>query len=373
MNKKYKYLLLMIILLIMLTACYKSDIVNNKQSKDRVQLWYNFGSAYNDQVYNINIIKRAKEYCDKNNISLEIVKYDSEILSYEDYAFKRNLAAKDGNMIIIDSISKISDLANNHADYTKLNAYSSLLEPYKDKFCIPIGRSLKSSFINNEILNYYSIDSSQKPVLTYTDYLEIKQEMKKKGAKFSPKNEDFYETVRYYLNVNELLYVNRLSEILKDSNKFKEALKNTIFDLCKDIILYNDAKLDEFEKLAKTGSKGFEIYDSNSSLYLKEVQNCEFHWTYPYNSKWFNDSHIYAPLSKTYIIDYFGVNSTHVDFGTTNSLYIYKKITNEKIYDLANHILNLSSYLYTKNDILSSAPIIYTDRVNVYGILKIHS
>ncbi len=368
MNKGIKCIVFIFILLFLITftACINknnNDIVKNNSSNDKIQLWYNFDYNSNDEQLTYALIDNAKKFCDLNNIPLEIVKYDSEILSYEDYAFKRNLAAENGNMIIIDSISYLSDLAKHHADYAKIKIYDNLLSPYKDRFCIPIGRSLKSSFIDNAILDFYNIDTPERPAITYPEYLEIKQKLKNSGARFEINNGDFYETIRYYLYINGLLYLNKNDEILKDNNKLKEAIKKSIYEMCEDIILYNEASLNEFEKIIRVPSTGFEIYDSNSNLHLKEFQNCDNFSVTLISPKWFkllynvNEN----PSNKTYIIDYFGANDLSII--RTPGIFIHKKITNDKIFDLANFLLEQSSYIYGKTNKITSAPLFYTDKV----------
>jgi hypothetical protein len=365
MKKRLNFIKLILIILLFtsllsFSACNEENKDKSK-SNDVIQLWYNFYFVRNEKELFNSIIENAKDYCETNNIPLEIVGFDEKILSYEDYVFKRNLAAESGNMIIIEHASNLSDLSKSHADYTKLKIYDNILSPYKNRFVIPIGRVLKSSFIDNEILDYYNIDTSENPVITYDDYLGIKQELKKRGAKFELKNEDFYETVRFYLNLNGLLYINSNSDILKDNDKLKESLKKSIFGMCEDIILYDDAKLDDFNKIIKFPSKGLETYDTNSGLYLKKVQNCEFYPSYPYKPSWFEkEAHIDDPSKKTFIIDYFGVNNLIAHKGA--SLFVYKKITNEKIYDLADYILTQSSYILSYNSIIF-APVIYSKSV----------
>ena len=363
--KKSKYIafILIIIFLISFTACTnKNDIVSSNTSNDKIQLWYNFDYNPYEEELTYALIDNAKKFCDLNNIPLEIVKYDNEILSYEDYAFKRNLAAENGNMIIIDSISYLSDLAKHHADYAKIKIYDNLLSPYKDRFCIPIGRSLKASFIDNAILDFYNIDTPERPAITYPEYLEIKQKLKNGGARFETNKGNFYETIRYYLYINGLLYVNKNDETLKDNIKLKEALKMSIYGMCEDITLYNDASLNEFEKIIRVPSKGFEIYDSNSNLHLKEFQNCD-NIIYLISPQWFkllyNENK--NPSTKTYIIDYFGANELSII--RTPGIFIHKKITNDKIFDLTNFVLEKSSYIYGKNNDIVSAPLLYTNKI----------
>ncbi len=363
MKKRNNYVILVVafIFLTIFTACYninseKNVIRENKHNKDFIQLWYNI----DDELY-YNIIKDIKDYCERNNIFLDTVKFDDKTLSYEDYIFKRNLASEKGNMIIIDDILYISDLAKSHADYTKLKNYNNLLDPYKNRFCIPIGRALKSSFIDNGILQYYNINLPKKSVITYVDYLELKQEMKKRGARFEPKNEDFYETVKYFLNSNGLLYINKRDEIFKNNNNLKKLLKKTIYDICNDIVIYDNIEMFEIEELIKIPFKGFEIYDIKSSLYLKKWNIYDSSYKFPMQALWFENKYMEETFNKTFIIDYFGVD--YFNLGKSLSLFLYKKITSEKVYDLANYILDQSSYVYGRDKLLISAPVLYTDKV----------
>ena len=157
-NCNYISLILLILLFISLLTFSACDIGNKNKnnSNDKIQLWYNFDWIQGEEELFHSIIENAKDYCETNNIPLEIVKFDDETLSYEDYVFKRNLAAESGNMIIIEQATNLSDLVKNHADYTKLKIYDNLFSPYKNRFVIAIGRILKSSFIDNEILDYYN-------------------------------------------------------------------------------------------------------------------------------------------------------------------------------------------------------------------------
>jgi hypothetical protein len=339
-NKHIPFIIIFILLIF--TSC---DNEQSKSNNDIIQLWYYEHPSSSDQIIG-DVLVAAEDYCDKNNLSLEIVKFNNDTLSYKDYVFKRNLASENGNMIIFDTISELSDLAKRHADYNKIEIYDNLLSAYKNRFCIPIGRRLKTSFFDNNILEYYQIDNSEKPVITYTDFLQLKQDMKKKGARFEPKNEDLYETVKYYLNINGLLYINRQDEILKDNDKLKEALKKTLLEICEDIIIYNNSSLEEFYKSFGWSSFGFELYDTNSKLYLKKIENEIGLYNSPIYIGWFEDARIKGFSNKTFIIDYFGVD--YSNFGKTYSLFMDKKITNEKIYDLMNYILEQTSSLFSK-------------------------
>ena len=53
-----------------------------------------------------------------------------------------------------------------------------LLLPDKDRFCIPLGVGHRIKYKFNNAINYYNI-STDDPLITYEEYLDIKQQMKK--------------------------------------------------------------------------------------------------------------------------------------------------------------------------------------------------
>jgi len=329
MKKKFIAIIL-IIMMILLSSCGKA---NNDNAK--IQIWcYDFGNAgyYSSAV--ASIMASSKLFCEKNGIQLEIVRYDEKTLSHDDYVIKRNAAAANGNMIIIEDARFMHDIAMQHADYTELDNYDSLLGAYKDKYCIPLGVGYRSTTINNDAINYYGINTD-KPIITYNDYLEIKQQMKEKGARFRVNLTEFSEILDYHIENNGLKFVNYDSDVLKDNNKFKKSLKSAIISACDDFILYNYGYLNVDDVYSKNESgRDYVIYDENSELTIYDNSDI-------YSLAGYNDVSSIGEtiLNKTVVID---PESTFL----SPCFYMYKKITNNKIYDLANHIVNETSYLY---------------------------
>ena len=330
MLKKLISAILIVMILFAFASCNKAS--NNNAT---IQIWtYDFinASAYSDALS--SILSNAKFFCDSNGIPLEIVLYNEKTISYDDYVLKRNTAAASGNMIIIEDAKYISDLSKQHADYTKLDNYNNLLDVYKNRFCIPLGVGHNVTYKYNDAINYYNI-STDNPLITYDEYLEIKQQMKEKGAKFKLSYWEFRQLVDYFLIKNDLRYVNEETKILKDSDDFKKALKNTIIELCDDFKLYNNSKLDPDIRYTDISNRTFNkkdytIYDENSELVL-----CDFPGSYliTYYGSYAYDS----ILDKTFVID--------PDIFESPCFFMHKKITNDKIYDVANHIVSESSYL----------------------------
>ena len=351
MIKRFILTILIIIVIFLFSSCNKS---NGKNAT--IQIWcYDFGGTglYSNAL--ASILANSKLFCEKNGIPLEIFKYDNKTLSYEDYVLKRNTATAKGNMIVIEDARYMHDIAKQHADYTQLENYGRLLSAYKEKYCIPLGVGYTSMYINNDAINYYNINTD-KTLITYDEYLNIKNLMKEKGAKFKLNSLEFYEIVEYYLNINNLRFINENSEVLKDNNKFKESLKKAIVGICDDIILYHDGLYDIVDENQETSKREYLIYDENSKMKL-----CD------------SDS-----LGGYSLINYDGVlnlgesiiNKTFVIYPKTISFspcfYMYKKITNDKIYDLANYIVSESSYLYIAENNRSYAPVFNTDRIRKF-------
>lgn len=317
-----------------LTSC-------SKEANDNaaIQLWtydYKITRYQSDVSYFENVkalFRNIMAFCDENKIPLEVVMYDASTMSYEDYILKRNIAAAKGNMIIIEDASNLWDLSENHADYTKLENYNQLLDAYKDRFCIPLGISNYTITINNSILDFYGI-KLDKSLITYEDYLELKQTMKDKGAKFQVNNFEYSEKIRYYMDKYNLSYINDTKEITGNEDKFKADLKSLIVDFCNDFIKYHDSK---FDVAVLENDNQLNVYDENSGL----------------NMFYQLESNIIPALSLTEydslsgnfeIIDNNNVSAVYPIVGLSPSFYMHNKITNEKIYDVANFIISEESY-----------------------------
>lgn len=345
MKKKFIAIIL-IIMMILLSSCGKA---NNDNAK--IQIWfYDFNGAgyYSEAVY--GIISKAKMFCDTNNIPLEVVGYNENTISHEDYVLKRNAAAAAGNMITIDDARFMHDIAKQHADYTKLDNYNNLLSAYKDRFCIPLGVGYRALYVENEAIKYYGINTEE-PLITYSDYLEIKQNMKEKGAKFNLNSKEYNELLDYYLNMNGLLFIDEDSEILKDKDSLKEMLKKSILEVCNDIILYNDGKLEINGKDQKEPNANFHIYDENSELTLSgDVASAYSLLEHGGFSGLREDI-----FNKTFFID-------PEPIFYSPCFYMYKRITNDKIYDLANHLVSESTYLMVTTNKPFYSPVFNMDK-----------
>ena len=331
MLKRVIAIILIIMFVFLCTSC-------NKKTNDEnatIQLW-----CYNDKnnfIYSnalASILSNAKYFCEKNNIPLEIVSYDNNTISYDDYILKRNIAAASGNMIIIDDIRYLQGLEKEHADYSKLENYENLFSVYKNKFCIPLGIPYDGLRINNEAIKYYGIHTDE-AIMTYNEYLEIKQQMKSNGARFKMNEGELSDTIHHFLIKNGLIMIEE-NNINIDKIKFKESLKDAITDICDDLILYNNAYLDvdeiKFQDISFDGEHT--IYDENSKLTLLDGNST----TTEYITR-FSVLEGYESIEDIKIV----IHPRYI--GRFPSFYMYKKITNDKIYDLANSIVNDTTYI----------------------------
>lgn len=336
-KKLIAYILIMIMILV---SCFKPKVetldTSEQSSDDSIQIWY---YIYKEGTYFIDyFVENIKKYCDENSIPLSIYKYDENTTPIEEYIEKRNTAAKSGNLISFDRIDDMRDIANQHADYTKLDNYNNLLSQYKDRFCIPLARQGIAIYVSNDVMQYYDIDIANNSLLTYSEYLEIKQKMKEKGAKFEYNSREYNELLEYHLNSNGLLIINEESEIIKNSDELKRMLKKSIFDVCEDILLHSNNELNTSIRARDKDdpteylniSKIEKLYDENSGLTLSSVLK-------------------HATI--TYVADFFSINLSNKTFifnpyftFTIPNFYMHEKITNNKIYDVANYILSDSGY-----------------------------
>ncbi len=378
MKKVFKTIVLitMIIgILSIMSSCNKKneDNIGNEEintakdatskNTDKIQLWVwsDTGRSYYVQLE--NVIENVTEFCKMRNIPLEVYVYTSDVITKEDYILKRNIAAAYGNTIIIDYIDSLHTIAKHHADYSKLESYDKLIDANQANFCIPLNLMYYAECIDDEAMKHYGIDVSQKPVITYRDYLIIKQEMKEKGAKFKLNYREFNERIRYYLDKNELLFVNEESEIFQDKEKLKVMLKKSIVDLCNDIVTTNNGSLNEIDIIdQKTMSykdlcKKEQIYDEKSQLTF----NGEFNLVQAPN---FQDSlkAIGILYDKVFIINPL-LSDKYLKIVDGPCFYMYKKITNDKIYDVANYIVSESSVQTILSNDPAIIPQLITDNI----------
>ena len=320
--------IILVIMTMFLLSCN-----NASDDNDTIQLWWydNLNSdLYTESV--TNIIDKVQLYCHKNNIPLVVVKHNKNSLSYNDFVMKRNVSMAKGNVLLIEDVSMLHDIAKQHADYTKIKNYDNILDNYKGRFCIPLFLGYSAIGIENDILKYYGI-SLGKCLITKDEYLDVKQQMKEKGAIFTPNIYEYAEIIEYYLMKNNLNHIDDYGEIIGNEDIFKEALKNTVIDV------YNDVKLNsiefegiDFKNKEKTSNSNYIIYDENSKLDINFSKR-------PYM---LTDYERYDLLNEDILNMTFILNNNNVN---SPSLYIYKKVTNEKIYDIANEMLDESYYM----------------------------
>lgn len=332
-------LIILMLLSILSTSCTKkvknktstdnSENDDTKNSTDKIQLWYyDFLDAgvYTDAI--TQIVFRVKRYCNENKIPIEFIRFSEEELSHEDYIFKRNLAAINGNMIAIDDSRFLHGIATQHADYSKIDSYANVLNAYKDRFCIPLAVGYQGFLIENKILEHYGINTSNN-VLTYVAYLNLKQRMKENGARFELNRAEYIESIKYHLDRNDLLCINDDSEFIGNKSKFKEMIKKTSLDLINDILQYNDGTLD-MEILSKESSfHNFRMHDLTSKLDLWRINKSR----YGIMSYFRLELDLDDKDSNTLVV-------YDDEIFYSPCLYIHQKVTNDSIYDLANHLVN---------------------------------
>ncbi len=319
------FIVIMIILLILLTSCNKGNSDNNV-----IQLWYyNFEKEENASE---RLATKIEIYCEKENIPLKIFKYDKNIMSYQDYAFKRNVAAASGNLITIDDARNLISISEDHADYIKLANYDNLFNIYKDRFCIPIGINYWVISTNNDAMEHYGIDTSKNRVITYSEYLDRKQIMKEKGARFALNNRDRYEMIDYCLNSNGLLFVDKNNSDIKSADKFSKMIKKTIFDICENIKLYSEGTLSTDKGYVQSFAQDYHIYDKMSNLNLSDAEEMTPIIITRYLFKEVEDIYNKTLVIHPRLMIY------------SPSLYVSNKVTNDKVYDVASFIISFSNY-----------------------------
>lgn len=343
MKKGFLTIILIVIIFTLLSSCVnmKNDDIKEvndtaASNTDKIHLWYYLKSDSDSSSIIIKmIVDKAIDFCTENNIPLETHEFSSKTLSYNDYILKRNLEVNHGNAILIDNINSIRDLAEYHADYSKINNYNKLYDVYKDRFCIPLATAQRVCYIENNVMEYYGL-KPEKPLITYLDYLKIKQEMKKKGAKFELNRSEFFEIIRYYQYVYGISDLDEKSEVFKDKQRLKETFKKSVIDILTDLSIYYDSKLTLVNDTETTLRP---IHDSNSGLDLE-------------NYRGLDDRIIIRPEVFNNKLEEISDKTLYFSYQSGLALphfFMHEKITNERIYELANHIINEDTYMMISN------------------------
>lgn len=331
MKKILVNIFLMMILMISFMTLSSCSPKNNE--KDAIQIWiydYEDAGLYTDAVSSIAF--KLKTYCMTNNIPVEVVRYGEKTLAYKDYLLKRNTAMAKGNMIVLDDARFLHEIALQHADYSKLENYNKLMDQYKDRFCIPVGVGYRAVAMNSEVMKHYSINLD-KNLINYDEYLQIMQQMKEKGARFKLNYRIYSDTIQYYMIKNGIRYLDEYSDIIKNKEAFKTEIKKTVIEAYEDFKLYNDNISDIYNILEEDSDSYYYIYDKASDLTLLDDYKGDYLLG------------VYSNISK---LQDDIMNSTLVlDIGVTfysPCAYLYKKVTNDKIYDVFNQILEIDYY-----------------------------
>ncbi len=325
-TKLSNMLLLIITMSILLTSCNTA-----KSDNDTIQVWwyeYKDSEYYNDAV--TSVATKILAYCKINDIPVEIVKYNEKKITYEDYELKRNTAMMTGNVIVLDDARKLADIADQHYDYSKLEKYNLLIDLYKDRYCIPLGVGYKTLSFPNELFDYYGIDFG-KSIITYYEYLEARHKIKDNGAEFLFSKLEYDELLDYYLMKNGLYNISGKSKIIDNEKNFHTAVKNTVIGVYNDIKNYYGLDIDK-SVLENSNQSVMSAYDANSKMELFNntiiAHATNYYQFYPYSEE--DNDRTYMLMPKYTAL--------------SPCIYIHKNVTNEKVLDIVNHLIDISIY-----------------------------
>ena len=251
-----KYIVVILVLeMLLFTSCNKLE--KNNLNSNIVKIW--LYEDENNTIYTDNmdlILDQLNKSADENNIELEIRKYSSKELSYDNYILKRNAAIASCDVdILFDNAYNLYSIKEYSADYNNLSTFTNVFKNLRQSYCIPIISNITVDIINNDVLDYFNIKTDK--VIMTEEYYEIKQKMKESGAKFKFNEVELNELIKYYINKNNI-------EILKSEGKLRvneENIKNTINQIYQDIMKNYDVNDD------------FEISELNRTIFEKTTES----------------------------------------------------------------------------------------------------
>lgn len=272
-----KKLAVMMICIILLTGCSTHGVGNvaEVQEQDdgtvRVLYYYIDGSESGSNV--MAAVKMLQVYGKENNIEIEVTRYTSDELGYEDYVMKRNTMIQNNEAdIVFDEADELYDIRDRCGEYSKLDTYRNIWDNLKGYYCIPLYLYSHADKINDAALESYDIPPEKvKDVLTRQEYYEIKQLMKEKGARFALNKCEIMELAEYYITKNNM----RIRESDGRYTVDKDALRQTISEVYEDI----KNNYDEFdESNLKDFDSDYEIRDEVTGEIIRDWHTTLFRY-----------------------------------------------------------------------------------------------
>ncbi len=320
--KKYITICIAVIILI-LVSCSKEE------SDDTVRIWI---YGYYDGGYKkvIELIKsEITNYAQENNINVEILSYSQEEMSEEDYQLKRNLALEHSNadIVVCDRYTNMSQMSDYAADYTKLENYKNIFDNFKVHYSIPIGIVIDTLLLNNETLKAYGVECNR--YITMDEYYEIKQSMKKKGARFSYNAEEEYQLIRYYINKNNLKMIMKDGKYTVDKEIAMKTIKEVSEDLVKNYEEMDSLKRDEY---IQDANREKIIFDQATGRVLAQM----IPDTYPLKFLSFTADKLYPFDDYKFVIN----NEIDKCMDFTPCLFINEKTKKDDTYKVGNFLIS---------------------------------
>lgn len=336
--KKCIKALLYIFILVSIGVFFISNL-KNKNENNAVEIWwYEYEGEY---LYN-RLIRRVVDVIVFNSfnfhgITVKEVKYSYKDMTYDDYVFKRNIALSTRNALTIDDSKNLYSLRNYHDDYNKVENYSedNFVDMFKGKYCIPMGIYSQCVLINREIFDYYNIEINNNKLYTYSEFLELRQELKKDGARFALNRQDYFYTIDYYIDKNRLNSSDLFNSFDIGENEYRQALKKTIIEINNDFNNYYNDKINfnillgnEYEQSVEFNEN--EIYDTTSAQVLMSTRAVHPFYDSDYNRATGDFSNKIPVLLDSYYTS-----------KTLKSpcIFIYNKEHDESLYKIASELL----------------------------------
>ncbi|SHJ86455.1 hypothetical protein SAMN02745248_01149 [Hathewaya proteolytica DSM 3090] len=327
MKKKIIAVMVLLVYVLTIVGCGKSDINN---SKDKVQIW-----SYKDEIetgkseYTLELISKARNYCNNNNIPYEMCSYSSKDMSKNDYVLKRNLSISKGNSICIGDMMEMEQCPKQHADYSKIPNYSNINESFKGFRYIPLDINLKIRLINRELLDIYNLKYNNE-FINDSEYYEIILSLIEEGASLSIE-EDFSdlgivdifpeEYLKTLIRCSEPSYTD-IGKKNYDKESYKKLYKGII------IKFINKYKNQIKNKVVWADWDTRNIKDGKTGKNFDEYEMVNF------TDIWNTNNHITLDIDFEKYVPSYNIRSSKY------CIYMSEKVTNNKAYDLVNYLIS---------------------------------
>lgn len=187
-----RIVILLVLLTLIVTACSNGPSEADIKRSKTLVFWY-YDDGQGDDVRHV-IKKELESYCKNNDLILEIVTYDTDEMSYDDYRKKLSIALSTGECdLVYGDRFTIKSMQRSLESVEDIEHYQDLMEIFKDGKFLTLGHYQLVNGLNKLVLEEYGLPTDDK--VDIYQYFALKDEYRNKGGKLELNMNEVFELV----------------------------------------------------------------------------------------------------------------------------------------------------------------------------------